>query len=169
MRRAADSAWRTALARLTYARGLSWSCGEATEAAWEQVRVAEEVLLTPAPTPPQLKEKLQYLLAVMQPPVLSGSHLPEQPWRHRLLRSAIDDLGAVQSALEGAESECRRLRRAAGASRTAPDMSRTLADTCAELQEARAERDAALDAVARLNQRQLTAREHQPAGRGLRH
>ncbi len=170
MRKAADSAWRTALARLAHARSLSWACGATTEAAWEAVRVVEEGLLAPAPTPPLVAEKLHYLLAVMQPPATAALRLPEQPWRHRLLQSAIDDIGLLQAALRAAETECCRLRRAASTlaspARTVPDVARQLADTCVELQEARAERDAALDAVARLNQRQLAARV-QPATREL--
>ena len=156
MRKAA-SPWRAALDLLGQARGLSWASGAATEAAWERVHLAEQALLAPAPTPALAAEKLHYLLAVLQTPALALLRLSEQPWRHRLLRSAIDDVAALQATLDRAEAECRRLRRAAATSLAGQTsvLTEQLKTMRAELQAVGAERDAALAAVARVNQRHL--------------
>jgi len=150
------SSWRAALDRLAHARSLSWADGAATEAAWEQVRQGESTLLADTPDLAALAEKLRYLLAVGQPSDAAALPLAEQPWRHRVLRAAIQDAAALGTALGEAQSECRRLRRAwtqapPGGRSTVP-VPDQVAALRAKLGESLAERDAALDALARWNQ-----------------
>ena len=151
----ASGPWRAALDRLTHARSLSWVNGAATEAAWEQVRQGEESLLAAVPDPAMLAEKLQYLLAVGQPPD-AALPLAGQPWRHRVLRAAILDAAVLRAALDAAQSECRRLQRAwtqaPPAGRSQVPVADQIAALRAKLGESLAERDAALDALARWNQ-----------------
>ncbi len=148
--------WRAALDRLAHARSLSWAGGAATEAAWEQVRQGEEALTAAAPDPAMLADKLQYLLAVGQPSDAVALPVTEQPWRRRVLCAAIQDAATLSAALSAAQSECRRLQRAwtqaAPGGRSALPVPDQVAALRAKLEESLAERDAALDALARSNQ-----------------
>jgi len=156
MKRRLPGPWHAALDRLTHVRSLSWINGAATEAAWEQVRQGEEALLAAVPDPAMLAEKLQYLLAVGQPSDTAALPLAGQPWRQRVLRAAIHDAAVLRVALDAAQSECRRLQRAwtqaPPAGRSTVPVADQVAALRAKLEESLAERDAALDALARWNQ-----------------
>ena len=154
MKRPVPSLWSSAIDQLAHARGLNWALGAATGAAWDAVHTGEEALLAAAPSLPIVGEKLRYLLAIIQPFDAAGSR-QQQPWRHRLLRSAIEDLDHLGTALAAAQAEARRPHKGAGRRvRPMPEIARLrgqLAECQAELEEAAAMRDAALDALGRAN------------------
>ncbi len=161
MKRPAPSIWGLALDHLAQARKSSWTRSAATGAAWDAVNVGEEALLAAAPSPALIGEKLRYLLAVTQVPGGMALRQREQPWRHRLLRSAIEDVTRLGASLATAKAEAERLQKGVRRQlRIPPEVVRLreeMTQCLTELEEAAAERDAALDALARVNQRPILA------------
>ena len=161
MKRPVASPWSLALHHLAQARGSSWTRGAATGAAWDAVHTGEELLLAAAPCPATVGAKLRYLLAITQPTGSAALRQREQPWRHRLLQSAIEDVAHLGAALAAAQAEAQRLHKGASrSSRTtagAACLREQLAACRTELGEIAAERDAALDALARANQHHVLA------------
>jgi len=155
MKPPAPSIWGQALDHLAQARKSSWTQGAATGAAWDAVNIGEEALLAAAPSPALVGEKLRYLLAVAQVPEVAALRQREQPWCHRLLRSAIEDVARVGTSLAAAQAEADRLQKGVRRPpRTSPEVVRLreqIGQYQTGLQEAAAERDAALAALARVN------------------
>lgn len=160
-KRSVPSLWSLALDRLAHARNASWLDGLATEATWDTVHAGEAALLAAASTPLTIGEKLHYLLAIAQPPDISSLPVHQQPWRHRLLRSAISDLVRLDAVLAAAQAEARRSRRATcsppQAGTLVTRLREQLTECKAELDEAAGERDSALAALMRANQQHAVA------------
>jgi len=101
IKRPAPSIWGPALDHLAQARKSSWTRGAATGAAWGAVHIGEKALLAAAPSPVLVGEKLCYLLAVTQVPEIMALRQREQPWHHRLPRSAIEDVACLAATSGG--------------------------------------------------------------------
>ena len=155
-KRSVPSPWSLALDRLAHARNASWLDGLATEATWDTVHAGEAALLAAASCPLTISEKLNYLLAIAQPPNTAMLPMHRQPWRHRLLRSAIGDLARLDAALAAAQAESQRSRRAtrnpSQAGSLVARLREQLTECQTELNEAAGERDAAVAALMRANQ-----------------
>lgn len=153
MARKALSRWREAADLLAQAREADWSNGARAEQAWAKLGATETELLGPVQQPGEFADKLAYLLRVTETPAERKVSVARKSWKHRLLHSAIEDAARVESSNAELARRYEALRRQVAKVAHANDLQEQLQATLEELEEARAERDAAHNALERLNSR----------------
>lgn len=151
MARKALSRWREAADQLAQAREADWSDGARAEEVWAKLGATETELLGPVRQPGELADKLAYLLRVTETPADRKVSAARKSWKHRLLHSAIEDAARVESSNAELGRRYEALRRQVAKFAHANDLKEQLQATLEELEEARAERDAAHSALERLS------------------
>lgn len=151
MARKALSRWREAADQLAQAREADWSDGARAEEVWAKLGAAETELLGPVRQPGELADKLAYLLRVTETPADRKVSAARKSWKHRLLFSAIEDAARVENSNAELARRYEALRRQVAKVSQASSLKEQLEATLEELEEARAERDAAHSALERLN------------------
>lgn len=144
------SLWRAARDALDKARQANWSDTGRAEAAWSDVAAMEARLLAPADHMTGLVEKLRYLLELTEVAGVRHPAPSEKPWKVRLLDLVIKD--AVRLAVEVEQNQrCESLRQHAARLGGPGELASRLAELKRDLNETRAERDAAYAALERAN------------------
>lgn len=144
------SPWRVACDRLERARATDWSDPAQAEQAWDRLSAVETRLLVPARDADDLKDKLHYLLQVSDPPQSRSAPNAARSLKVRLLHSAVKDAIRFAEASE-LDQRCDALRRHAATLAPTAELAAQVSALRRELNEARAERDAAYSALARRN------------------
>lgn len=145
-----DSVWRIACERLERARQASWADTAKAEAAWAVVTAGEPKLLAAAEHMADIVDKLRYLLELNEPEGTRHRPPAQKPWKLRLLHSVLRDATRLAGEVEQ-NQRCESLRRHAAQLGNEGEMAAQLASARRELNEMRAERDAAYAALERAN------------------
>jgi hypothetical protein len=146
----AVSRWRKASDRLDKVRSADWPDPARAEIAWIKLRATEATLLAPARHAGDLTDKLQYLLRVSEMPTECCLAPARRAWNLRLLRSAVRDSARIA---DEADLNQRRevLRCHAAGLGGGEELAIQLQAVTRQLNEVRAERDAAYHALEQAN------------------
>jgi hypothetical protein len=89
--------WSVALQCIRTAEATDWRDARSAKSAWSEVEQMELQLLNEATTLADLRDKLRYLLGVIERPEDRNTPPEQRSWKQQLLISAIQDVERMAS------------------------------------------------------------------------